>query len=205
MEITDLLLLRTGLYIPVTDRGLYRIRVWSMNETTLERQLSRVPPTFISVTGPLGNKKAWAIFIALLQSDEGLRFNQIRDLFEAEPPEIARALKALANAGLIARQTRTLDDPGNAEASFYVPTALGKALIAALYRGLQPSQEEEGGRTGPGRVRRPRSAKSRTRTEASPGRVPARGPDRRTRKGRCACPPVRRRGRRWTLRATSPA
>ncbi|HNQ33862.1 MAG TPA: hypothetical protein PKJ93_08820, partial [Methanoculleus sp.] len=108
-----------------------------MNETTLERQLSRVPPTFISVTGPLGNKKAWAIFIALLQSDEGLRFNQIRDLFEAEPPEIARALKALANAGLIARQTRTLDDPGNAEASFYVPTALGKALIAALYRGRQ--------------------------------------------------------------------
>ena len=146
--------------------------------------------------------------VSCLYEDEGLRFNQIRDLFEAEPPEIARALKALANAGLIARQTRSLDDPGNAEASFYVPTALGKALIAALYRGLQPSQEEEGGRTGPGRVRRPRpvkSRKTRTRTEASPGRVPARGPDHRTRTGRCAFPPVRRRGRRWTLRATSPA
>jgi len=169
-----------------------------MNEAILERQLSEVPPVFISATGPLGNKKAWAIYIALLQRDEGLRFNQIRDLFEAEPPEIARALKALGNAGLIARQTRTLDDPGTTEASFYVPTPLGKALIAALYRGLlSPREEEHGGRPGPARARRPlprpaNARKTRARTDAS---SVAHGPDwrRRTREGRCACPPVRRR------------
>ena len=39
--------------------------------------------------------------VSCLYEDEGLRFNQIRDLFEAEPPEIARALKALANACLL--------------------------------------------------------------------------------------------------------
>ncbi|WP_292519575.1 MarR family winged helix-turn-helix transcriptional regulator [Methanoculleus sp.] len=125
-----------------------------MNEAILERQLSEVPSVIINATAPLGNRKAWAIYIALLQRDEGLRFNQIRDLFEAEPPEISRALKALSNAGLIARQVRSLDDVGNTEASFYVPTTLGKALIAALYRGLLPSREDEvhGDVAGPART-----------------------------------------------------
>jgi DNA-binding MarR family transcriptional regulator len=125
-----------------------------MNEAILERQLSEVPSVIINATAPLGNRKAWAIYIALLQRDEGLRFNQIRDLFEAEPPEVSRALKALSNAGLIARQVRGLDDVGNTEASFYVPTTLGKALIAALYRGLLPSREDEvdGEKTGPART-----------------------------------------------------
>ncbi|WP_332449968.1 helix-turn-helix domain-containing protein [Methanoculleus sp.] len=115
-----------------------------MNETILERHLSEVPSVIINATAPLGNRKAWAIFIALLERDEGLRFNQIRELFEAEPPEVSRALKVLTNAGLVARQARSLDDLGNAEASFYVPTTLGKALITALYRGLLPSREETG-------------------------------------------------------------
>jgi len=125
-----------------------------MNEAILERQLSEVPSVIINATAPLGNRKAWAIYIALLQRDEGLRFNQIRDLFEAEPPEVSRALKALSNAGLIARQVRSLDDVGNTEASFYVPTTLGKALIAALYRGRLPSREDEvhGEKTGPART-----------------------------------------------------
>jgi DNA-binding MarR family transcriptional regulator len=125
-----------------------------MNEAILERQLSEVPSVIINATAPLGNRKAWAIYIALLQRDEGLRFNQIRDLFEAEPPEVSRALKALSNAGLIARQVRSLDDVGNTEASFYVPTTLGKALIAALYRGLLPSREDvvHGEKTGPART-----------------------------------------------------
>jgi len=114
-----------------------------MNETVLEEQLSRVPSVIINATSPLGNKKAWAIYIALLQRDEGLRFNQIRELFGAESPEIARALRALSNAGLIAREARSIDDVGNTEASFYVPTTLGKALIAALYQGLLPSQGKE--------------------------------------------------------------
>ena len=115
-----------------------------MNETILERQISEVPSVIINATAPLGNRKAWAIFIALLERDEGLRFNQIRELFEAEPPEISRALKALTNAGLVARQARSLNDVGDAEASFYVPTTLGKALITALYRGLLPSREDAG-------------------------------------------------------------
>jgi len=62
-------------------------------------------------------------------------------------PVSRRALKALSNAGLIARQVRSLDDVGNAEASFYVPTTPGKALIAALYRGLLPSREDGPART----------------------------------------------------------
>jgi len=115
-----------------------------MNETILERHLSEVPSVIINATAPLGNRKAWAIFIALIERDEGLRFNQIRELFEAEPPEVSRALKMLTNAGLVARQARSLGDVGNAEASFYVPTTLGKALIAALYRGLLPSREDAG-------------------------------------------------------------
>ncbi len=115
-----------------------------MNETILERHISEVPAVIINATAPLGNRKAWAIFIALLERDEGLRFNQIRELFEAEPPEIARTLKALTNAGLVARQARSLNDVGDAEASFYVPTTLGKALITALYRGLLPSREGAG-------------------------------------------------------------
>lgn len=165
-----------------------------MNETIVERQLSEVPSVFISATGPLGNKKAWAIYIALLQRDEGLRFNQIRELFEAEPPEIARALRALGNAGLITRQTRTLDDSGSTEASFYVPTSLGKALIAALYRGLQ-SPEHEGG-SGPAQAHRPlprptKIRKIRNRTASPPERS-----DVRSRESGCACPPVRREGYR---------
>ncbi len=142
-----------------------------MNGTILERQLSEVPSVIINATSPLGNKKAWAIYIALLQRDEGLRFNQIRDLFEAEPPEIARALRALGNAGLIARQARTLDEIGNAKASFYVPTTLGKALIAALYQGLLPSREDEPGKKA--HEEKPRPAQ--THCPASPirtGRIP---------------------------------
>ncbi len=50
----------------------------------------------------------------------------------------------LTNAGLVARQARSLNDVGDAEASFYVPTTLGKALITALYRGLLPSREDAG-------------------------------------------------------------
>lgn len=114
-----------------------------MNRNIVEEHLSEIPSVIINATGPLGNKKAWAIYIALLQRDEGLRFNQIRDLFEAEPPEIARALRALTNAGLVTKQARTLDDAGSTKASFYVPTTLGVALIAALYRGLTPPQDEE--------------------------------------------------------------
>lgn len=115
-----------------------------MNETILERHISRVPSVIINATAPLGNRKAWAIFITLLERDDGLRFNQIRELFEADPPEISRALKGLTNAGLIARQARSLDNIGNTEASFYVPTTLGKALITALYRGLLPAREDAG-------------------------------------------------------------
>lgn len=140
-----------------------------MNEAILERQLSEVPSVIINATAPLGNRKAWAIYIALLQRDEGLRFNQIRELFEAEPPEVSRALKALSNAGLIARQVRSLDDVGNTEASFYVPTTLGKALIAALYRGLLPSREDEahGEKTGPARAHCQESPFSTGRITAS--------------------------------------
>ncbi|MDV2480436.1 hypothetical protein F8E02_00120 [Methanoculleus sp. Wushi-C6] len=167
-----------------------------MNETILERQLSEVPSVIINATSPLGNKKAWAIYIALLQRDEGLRFNQIRDLFEAEPPEIARALRALGNAGLIARQARTLDEVGNVEASFYVPTTLGKALIAALYQGLLPSPEDEPERAAPGEKRRP----ARTHCPASPvrtGKIPIPA----SREGRGARSPVRRKeSRRSSLR-----
>jgi len=57
-----------------------------MNEAILERQLSEVPSVIINATAPLGNRKAWAIYIALLQRDEGLRFNQIRDLFGGRRP-----------------------------------------------------------------------------------------------------------------------
>lgn len=117
-----------------------------MNETILERHLSEVPSAIINATASLGNKKAWAIYIALLQRDEGLRFNQIWDLFEAESPEVARALRAPANAELIARQTRTLNDIGNTKTSFYVVTTLGKALIVALYRGIVPAPEDDPGR-----------------------------------------------------------
>lgn len=138
-----------------------------MNETILEQKLSEVPSVIINATAPLGNKKAWAIYIALLQRDEGLRFNQIRELFEAEPPEISRALKALSNAGLIARQARTLDDVGNIEASFYVPTTLGKSLIAALYRGLLPSREDEPEKEKHGEM----SGPVRAHTQESPFRT----------------------------------
>ena len=186
-----------------------------MNETILERQLSRVPSVIINATAPLGNKKAWAIYIALLQRDEGLRFNQIRDLFEADPPEIARALRALSNAGLIAKQARTLDDVGNTKASFYVPTTLGKALIAALYRGLLPSQEDEPGGPGeaplPTRMHRPPSRSvnvrnARTRTNASRGKSVVHGANYRPhiREGRGACPPIRRREFRRPRRPGTP-
>lgn len=169
-----------------------------MNETILERHLSEVPSIIINATSPLGNKKAWAIYIALLQRDEGLRFNQIRDLFEAEPPEIARALRALGNAGLIARQARTLDDLGNAEASFYVPTTLGKALIAALYQGLLPSPEDEPEKRERGEERR----QVRTHCPASPvrtGGIPIHA----SRGGRGARSLMRRReSRRSSIRGT---
>lgn len=169
-----------------------------MNKTIVERQLSEVPSVIINATSPLGNKKAWAIYIALLQRDEGLRFNQIRDLFEAESPEVSRALRALGNAGLIARQARTLDALGNAEASFYVPTTLGKALIAALYRGLLPSPEEEPGKEKREEERRP----VRTHCQASPIRT-GRDPIPASRGGRGARSLMRRKeNRRSSLRGT---
>lgn len=205
--ITNLLPLCTESYTGVTNREPHWIRVWSMNETILERQLSEVPSVIINATGPLGNKKAWAIYIALLQSDEGLRFNQIRDLFEAEPPEIARGLKVLSNAGLIAKQARTLDDVGNTKASFYVPTTLGKALIAALYRGLLPSREDEHEERGEGPLSRSANArKARNRTDASPGKSVAHRSNYRpfVREGRSACPQIRRREYRRPRRPGTP-
>lgn len=109
-----------------------------MDQSVVESYLKEVPSVLINATKPLGDEKCWAVYITLLKED-GLRFNKIKEIYDAQPAEISRVLKALANAGLIAKQARAIDDIGNTEASYYTPTSLGKSLITSLYRGLLPA------------------------------------------------------------------
>ncbi len=111
-----------------------------MDQAEVDTYLAKVPSVIINATAPLGDKKCWALYIALLDSDEGLRFNQLKGIFKAESPEISRSLKSLANAGLITKRARRLADVGNNEVSYYVPTILGESLIKSLYRGMLPSK-----------------------------------------------------------------
>ena len=103
----------------------------------MDKYLARVL-SVVNAVAPLGDRKCWALYIALLDNDEGLRFNQLKEVFRAESPEVSRSLKSLANAGLITKRARCLSDVGNSKVSYYVPTALGKNLIKSLYKGLLP-------------------------------------------------------------------
>ena len=111
-----------------------------MDETILEKHLSEVPSVIINAVNPLSDRKCWGIYIALLRTEEGLRFNQIKELFNAESSEVSRALKKLANAGLIAKKIHAIEDLGNGEAAYYVSTPLGKNLLRSLYEGLLPAK-----------------------------------------------------------------
>lgn len=111
-----------------------------MDQAAVDRHLAKVPSVIVNAVAPLGDRKCWALYIALLDNDEGLRFNQLKEIFNAESPEISRSLKSLANAGLITKRARCLTDVGNNEVSYYVPTVLGKSLITSLYKGLLPSK-----------------------------------------------------------------
>lgn len=108
-----------------------------MDQSVVDRYLNEIPSVLINATKPLGDEKCWAVYITLLK-EGGLRFNRIKEIYDAQPAEISRILKALANAGLIAKQVRIIDDIGNTEASYYTPTTLGKILIKSLYQGLLP-------------------------------------------------------------------
>lgn len=111
-----------------------------MDQAEVDKYLVKVPSVIVNAVAPLGDRKCWALYIALLDNDEGLRFNRLKELFNAESPEISRSLKSLANAGLITKRARCLTDIGNNEVSYYVPTVLGKSLIKSLYKGLLPSK-----------------------------------------------------------------
>lgn len=111
-----------------------------MDQAEVDKYLAKVPSVIVNAVTPLGDKKCWALYIALLDNDEGLRFNQLKEIFKAESPEISRSLKSLANAGLITKRARCLTDIGNNEVSYYAPTVLGKSLIKSLYKGLLPSK-----------------------------------------------------------------
>lgn len=111
-----------------------------MDQAEVDKYLVKVPSVIVNAVAPLGDKKCWALYIALLDNDDGLRFNQLKELFNAESPEISRSLKSLANAGLITKRAHCLPDVGNNEVSYYVSTILGKSLIKSLYKGLLPSK-----------------------------------------------------------------
>jgi len=113
-----------------------------MDQAEVDTYLARVPSVIVNAVTPLGDRKCWALYIALLENDEGLRFNQLKEIFTAESSEVSRALKSLANAGLITKRARSLTDIGNNEVSYYVPTVLGKSLIKSLYVGLLPAKPE---------------------------------------------------------------
>lgn len=109
-----------------------------MDQSKIEKYLDEIPSVLINATKPLGDEKCWAVYITLLQ-EGGLRFNKIKEIYDAQPAEISRILKSLANAGLIAKKVRSIDELGDTEAAYYTPTTLGKSLIASLYRGLLPT------------------------------------------------------------------
>ena len=111
-----------------------------MDQAEVDTYLAKVPSVIVNAVTPLGDRKCWALYIALLDNDEGLRFNQLKEIFKAESSEVSRSLKSLANAGLITKRARCLTDIGNNEVSYYVPTVLGKSLIKSLYMGLLPSK-----------------------------------------------------------------
>ncbi len=113
-----------------------------MDQAEVDMYLARVPSVIVNAVTPLGDRKCWALYIALLDNDEGLRFNQLKEIFKAESSEISRSLKSLANAGLITKRARSLTDIGDNRVSYYVPTVLGKSLIKSLYMGLLPSKPE---------------------------------------------------------------
>ena len=113
-----------------------------MDQTEVDTYLAKVPSVIVNAVTPLGDRKCWALYIALLDNDEGLRFNQLKEIFKAESSEISRSLKSLANAGLITKRARSLTDIEVHRVSYNVPKVLGKSLIKSLYMGLLPSKPE---------------------------------------------------------------
>jgi predicted transcriptional regulator len=140
-----------------------------VDQTEVDKYLAKVPSVVINAVAPLGDRKCWALYIALLDNDEGLRFNQLKEIFKAQSSEISRSLKSLANAGLITKRARCLSDVGNNEVSYYVPTILGKTIIKSLYQGLLPAKPmgiEQVTNTGAGY---PEIGGSNTRVEIGAG------------------------------------
>ena len=55
-----------------------------MDQAEVDTYLARVPSVIVNAVTPLGDRKCWALYIALLENDEGLRFNQLKEIFKAE-------------------------------------------------------------------------------------------------------------------------
>jgi DNA-binding HxlR family transcriptional regulator len=103
----------------------------SMDRTTVEAYLSRVPVEIRESVMELSTDAKWAVYIALTLEEE-MYFNELKDTFGANPREMDRILKSLVDGGLVAKKVRTLEDIGDRRKVYYRSTDYGKKVLSAL-------------------------------------------------------------------------
>ncbi|KUG19445.1 hypothetical protein ASZ90_010832 [hydrocarbon metagenome] len=79
----------------------------------------------------LSTDAKWAVYIALT-FDEEKYFNELKEMFGANPSQMDRILKSLVDGGLIAKKVKTLDEIGDRRKIYYRSTSYGKKLLYAL-------------------------------------------------------------------------
>lgn len=103
----------------------------SMDQTTVEAYLNRVPVEIRESVMELSTDAKWAVYIALTL-DKEMYFNELKDTFGANPREMDRILKSLVDGGLIAKKVRRLEDIGDRRKVYYKSTNYGKKMLNVL-------------------------------------------------------------------------
>lgn len=89
-----------------------------MDQKMIEDHLCKIPVQIREVVQSLDTDEKWAVYIALLEN-ERMSFNALRDLFEMNPSQITRILKALALGGIVVKRAKSLRDVDDSARSYY--------------------------------------------------------------------------------------
>ena len=104
-----------------------------MDQVIIENELSKFPKELKIALVPFSSDKALAVYLAILDSHEGMRYNEIKGHFNTRHSgEIDRCLKRLSQSGLIEKRFQSFDELGNKEVGLYNPTYFGESLIKSM-------------------------------------------------------------------------
>ena len=108
------------------------LRYQGMDQKMIEDHLCKIPVQIREVVQSLDTDEKWAVYIALLEN-ERMSFSALRDLFEMNPSQITRILKALVLGGIVVKRAKSLRDVDDSARSYYELTRLGQDFYSATF------------------------------------------------------------------------